>query len=168
MRKSSKSRSDNSSSSSVAAERLADYRGDSSCAPAAGSSSSIPLGPVSPNVSPSTPDTESTCGTSSGTFTNSSCSAMLEKLNLSHVGDSEPHPTNQPESSGSSSKDGGKEKKLSSGSLGSGDAARPKQVTVTHPGTNKAKRTSKKKGSIQADLDVAKEFLRCKEEGSTR
>ncbi|KAG8172535.1 hypothetical protein JTE90_024917 [Oedothorax gibbosus] len=61
-----------------------------------------------------------------------------------------------------------KEKKLSSGSLGSGDSARPKQVTITHPGTNKAKRTSKKKGSIQADLDVAKEFLRCKEEASTR
>ncbi|KAL1466137.1 hypothetical protein MTO96_042923, partial [Rhipicephalus appendiculatus] len=44
------------------------------------------------------------------------------------------------------------EKKLSSGSLGSGDAARPKQVTVTHPGTTKPKPTSKKKGSIQADL----------------
>ncbi|GFT07276.1 hypothetical protein TNCV_1416971 [Trichonephila clavipes] len=48
-----------------------------------------------------------------------------------------------------------KEKKFSSGSLGSADAARPKQVTVTHPGTNKAKRTSKKKGSIQADLSLS-------------
>lgn len=48
------------------------------------------------------------------------------------------------------------EKKLSSGSLGSGDNAareRPKTVTVTHPGQTKAKRTSKKKGSKnQADL----------------
>ncbi|KAG1668453.1 26S proteasome non-ATPase regulatory subunit 1 [Nymphon striatum] len=44
------------------------------------------------------------------------------------------------------------EKKFSSGSLGGADGARPKQVTVTQPGTNKAKPTSKKKGSIQADL----------------
>ncbi|KAG1667911.1 Leucine-rich repeat protein soc-2 [Nymphon striatum] len=58
------------------------------------------------------------------------------------------------------------EKKFSSGSLGGADGARPKQVTVTQPGTNKAKPTSKKKGSIQADLDVSKEFSKCREDAA--
>lgn len=56
---------------------------------------------------------------------------------------------------------------MSSGSLGSGgcDGARPKVVTVKHPESNKPKPTVKKNKPIQADLDVAKEFNRCKEEG---
>lgn len=60
------------------------------------------------------------------------------------------------------------EKKLSSGSLSSGgcDGARPKVVTVKHPESNKPKPTVKKNKPIQADLDVAKEFARCKEEGT--
>ena len=57
------------------------------------------------------------------------------------------------------------EKKLSSGSLGGCDGARPKVVTVKHPESNKPKPTVKKNKPIQADLDVAKEFIRCKEEG---
>lgn len=64
------------------------------------------------------------------------------------------------------------EKKLSS-SFGENvpgpSGSRPKQVTVTHPGTSKAKpTTTRKKHSLQADLDVEKEFQRCKDEGSTR
>ena len=38
-------------------------------------------------------------------------------------------------------------------------------VTVKHPESNKPKPTIKKNKPIQADLDVAKEFTRCKEEG---
>jgi leucine-rich repeat protein SHOC2 len=38
-------------------------------------------------------------------------------------------------------------------------------VTVKHPESNKPKPTVKKNKPIQADLDVAKEFSRCKEEG---
>jgi hypothetical protein len=38
-------------------------------------------------------------------------------------------------------------------------------VTVKHPESNKPKPTVKKNKPIQADLDVAKEFTRCKEEG---
>jgi hypothetical protein len=59
------------------------------------------------------------------------------------------------------------EKKLSSGSLGGCDGARPKVVTVKHPESNKPKPTVKKNKPIQADLDVAKEFIRCKEEGNS-
>lgn len=59
---------------------------------------------------------------------------------------------------------------MSSGSLGSGscDGARPKVVTVKHPESNKPKPTVKKNKPIQADLDVAKEFNRCKEEGKAK
>ena len=63
-----------------------------------------------------------------------------------------------------------KEKKLSSGSLtaGSGsDSSRPKTVTVKVD-ENKPKPTTKKNKPIQADLDVAKEFLRCRDEGAHR
>ncbi|GFY73565.1 hypothetical protein TNIN_152301 [Trichonephila inaurata madagascariensis] len=59
------------------------------------------------------------------------------------------------------------EKKLSSGSLGGGESARPKHVTVHPPGTKSAKPTVKKK-SIRANLDVPRELLKCKEEGSDR
>lgn len=60
-------------------------------------------------------------------------------------------------------------KKFSSGSLsGATDAARPKVVTVKHPESNKPKPTVKKNKPIQADLDVTKEFLRCREEGFKR
>lgn len=62
---------------------------------------------------------------------------------------------------------GEQEKKLSSGSLGGCDGVRPKVVTVKHPESNKPKPTVKKNKPIQADLDVAKEFARCKEEGTT-
>jgi leucine-rich repeat protein SHOC2 len=41
-------------------------------------------------------------------------------------------------------------------------------VTVKHPESNKPKPTVKKNKPIQADLDVAKEFTRCKEEGISR
>lgn len=48
-------------------------------------------------------------------------------------------------------------------------SVRPKQVTITHPGTSKAKpATTRKKHSLQADLDVDKEFQRCKEEQAER
>ena len=50
--------------------------------------------------------------------------------------------------------------------MGGCDGARPKVVTVKHPESNKPKPTVKKNKPIQADLDVAKEFTRCKEEGS--
>ncbi|GBL92609.1 Leucine-rich repeat protein soc-2 [Araneus ventricosus] len=174
MRKSFKSRSESSTSSSIAAERLADYRGDcSNSAAATSSGNTAAFGSVSPNLSPSTPDGENTSTANQGSRSNSTCSTLI-RTNMSLIDSSESLLCNQLEQSTiSSSKEASKEKKLSSGSLGreekSGDfSARPKQVTVTHPGTNKAKRTSKKKGSIQADLDVAKEFLRCKEEGATR
>ena len=52
-----------------------------------------------------------------------------------------------------------------SGEVGS---VRPKQVMIHHPGQAKAKPTSRKKHSLQADLDVDKEFQRCRDEGSTR
>jgi leucine-rich repeat protein SHOC2 len=61
------------------------------------------------------------------------------------------------------------EKKLSSASLGSSsEGTRPKVVTVKHPESNKPKPTVKKNKPIQADLDVAKEFIKCREEGSRR
>ena len=60
-----------------------------------------------------------------------------------------------------------KEKKLSSSSLTAGDGSRPKTVTVKVD-ENKPKPTTKKNKPIQADLDVAKEFLRCRDEGSHR
>lgn len=41
---------------------------------------------------------------------------------------------------------------------------RPKQVTVKHPESNKPKPTTKKTKPIQADLDVIKEFARCRDE----
>lgn len=47
-------------------------------------------------------------------------------------------------------------------------AARPKMVTVKHPESNKPKPTVKKNKPIQADLDVAKEFIKCKDEGIRR
>lgn len=39
---------------------------------------------------------------------------------------------------------------------------------VTTPGASKPKPASRKKPSIQADLDVAKELSRCRDEGVTR
>lgn len=57
-----------------------------------------------------------------------------------------------------------KEKKLSSGSLALSDSSKPKMVTVKHPESNKPKPTVKKNKPIQADLDVSKEFGKCKEE----
>lgn len=45
---------------------------------------------------------------------------------------------------------------------------RPKMVTVKHPESNKPKPTTKKGKAIQADVDVIKEFQRCKEEGIQR
>ena len=53
----------------------------------------------------------------------------------------------------------------------SGEAlsVRPKQVMIHHPGQAKAKpTTTRKKHSLQADLDVDKEFQRCRDEGATR
>jgi len=44
----------------------------------------------------------------------------------------------------------------------------PKTVTVKHPESNKLKPTAKKNKPIQADLDVAKEFIKCKDEGARR
>jgi len=41
-------------------------------------------------------------------------------------------------------------------------------VTVKHPESNKPKPTAKKSKPIQADLDVGKEFIKCKEEGLKR
>lgn len=61
-----------------------------------------------------------------------------------------------------------KEKKLSAGSLAGQDSSRPKMVTVKHPESNKPKPTAKKSKPIQADLDVGKEFIKCKEEGIKR
>lgn len=81
MRKSSKSRPDNTASSSIAAERLADYRGDSGTGTASGSSCNTTYGPVNPNVSPSITDTENTSGTSPATT--NTCSSVLGKMNLS-------------------------------------------------------------------------------------
>lgn len=53
---------------------------------------------------------------------------------------------------------------MSSGSLAVAETARPKMVTVKHPESNKPKPTVKKNKPIQADLDVAKEFTKCKDE----
>jgi len=72
------------------------------------------------------------------------------------------------QSSSASAKDHLKEKKLSSGSLASGETARPKMVTVKHPESNKPKPTTKRNKPIQADLDVSKEFSKCKDEGLRR
>ncbi|GFS33833.1 leucine-rich repeat protein soc-2 [Trichonephila inaurata madagascariensis] len=144
---------DSSTSSAVAAGRLADYRGDcSSSAAATSSCSPSALASVSPNLSPSTPDGDNTSTASRGSRSNSTCSSLINKSSMSHDSNESLLCNQLEQSTISSTKDASKEKKLSSGSLGSADAARPKQVTVTHPGTNKAKRTSKKKGSIQADL----------------
>lgn len=78
MRKSLKSRSDSSTSSSIAAERLADYRGDCSNSAAATSSASTAV--LSPNLSPSD------CGNKSETLqgNRSSTSALISKANMSH------------------------------------------------------------------------------------
>ena len=54
------------------------------------------------------------------------------------------------------------------GVTGEGLSVRPKQVMIHHPGQTKAKPATRKKTSLQADLDVDKEFQRCKDEGSTR
>ena len=48
------------------------------------------------------------------------------------------------------------------------EGSKPKMVTVKHPESNKPKPTTKKNKPIQADLDVLKEFTKCKEEGITR
>ncbi|KAJ8977693.1 hypothetical protein NQ317_005426 [Molorchus minor] len=73
-----------------------------------------------------------------------------------------------PEAESSGVLEHAKQKKFSSGSLG-GDVSRPKVVTVKHPESNKLKPTAKKnKQPIQADLDVTKEFVRCREEGLKR
>lgn len=61
-----------------------------------------------------------------------------------------------------------KQKKFSTSSLSGGDVARPKMVTVKHPESNKPKPTIKKNKPIQADLDVTKEFVRCREENLKR
>lgn len=42
--------------------------------------------------------------------------------------------------------------------------SRPKQVFIKHPESNKPKPTAKKNKPIQADLDVLKEFIRCRDE----
>lgn len=47
-------------------------------------------------------------------------------------------------------------------------AARPKQVTVTHPGASKPKPTTSRKPKMHADLDVEKEFHKCREQGTRR
>ncbi|KAL3279108.1 hypothetical protein HHI36_016622 [Cryptolaemus montrouzieri] len=73
-----------------------------------------------------------------------------------------------PEAECSSVLENAKQKKFSSGSLGPADIARPKVVTVKHPESNKLKPTAKKNKRIQADLDVSKEFLKCKEQGLKR
>ncbi|RXG54032.1 Leucine-rich repeat protein soc-2-like protein [Armadillidium vulgare] len=61
----------------------------------------------------------------------------------------------------------GDEKKLSTGSLGAGDSTRPKVVMVKLD-ESKPKPTAKKNKPIQADLDVSKEFTRCKDDGALR
>nr|CAH7753049.1 unnamed protein product [Callosobruchus chinensis] len=77
--------------------------------------------------------------------------------------------SDMPEAESSGSLEHVKQKKFSSGSLGGGDASRPKVVTVKHPESNKLKPTTKKnKQPIQANLDVSKEFLRCRDEGLKR
>ena len=48
------------------------------------------------------------------------------------------------------------------------EGSKPKMVTVKHPESNKPKPTVKKIKPIQADLDVAKEFTKCREEGIQR
>lgn len=130
--------------------RLASYRGEAT----GGGSVSVPS-TESPKVSPSSPEDDH--GGSSSAEPVAAGAAASDQRGMSGL--------DQPSTSRG---DVVKEKKLSSGSLGSGDAARPKQVTVTHPGTTKPKPTSKKKGSIQADLDVSKELCRCRDQGATR
>lgn len=49
----------------------------------------------------------------------------------------------------------------------SGDG-KPKTVTISHPGASKPKPITRKKHSLQADLDVEKEFQRCKDDGAKR
>lgn len=109
MRKSSKTRSDNSASSSIAAERLADYRGNSGSSAACGSSScNAVFGPASPNVSPSTPDTDNLSGTSPASTTNT-CSSLLNKMSVSedcYTG--EFHASNEVEQAEATSKEAGK------------------------------------------------------------
>ena len=62
-----------------------------------------------------------------------------------------------------------REKKLSSSSLAAADASRPKVVTVKMAESNKAKPTSTKKARpVQSDIDLSKEFTRCREEGTKR
>lgn len=108
MRKSSKTRSDNSASSSIAAERLADYRGNSGSSAACGSSCNAVFGPASPNVSPSTPDTDNLCGTSPASTTNT-CSSLLNKMSVSEdCYTSEIHASNEVEQAEATSKEAGK------------------------------------------------------------
>lgn len=58
---------------------------------------------------------------------------------------------------------------MSGGSLaGPETSSRCKTVTVKHPESNKPKPTTKKNKPIQADLDVTKEFTKCKEDGLQR
>lgn len=60
-----------------------------------------------------------------------------------------------------------REKKLSSSSMATPET-KPKVVTVKHPESNKPKPTMKKPKPLQANLDVAKELIRCKEENLAR
>lgn len=82
MRKSFKTRSESSTSSSIAAERLADYCGSS--AAATSSANTAAFGSVSPNLSPSTPDGENTSTANQGSRSNSSCSTLIGRTNMSH------------------------------------------------------------------------------------
>ncbi|RWS23112.1 leucine-rich repeat protein soc-2-like protein, partial [Leptotrombidium deliense] len=102
--------------------------------------STSPTAP-SPSRSPSSPESEG--GPSAGTAI---------------AAEEEPQP--------STSKEAAKERKWRE--VTEGAAVRPKQVMVTHPGGKPKPIKPRKKHSLQADLDVEKEFQRCKEEGSTR
>lgn len=107
MRKSSKTRSDNSASSSAAAERLADYRGNSGSAAAGGSSCNSAFGPASPNLSPSTPDTDNISGTTAATI--NICSTMLGKMSVTDdCYSGEIHVTTEVEQTETATKEAGK------------------------------------------------------------
>jgi leucine-rich repeat protein SHOC2 len=79
-----------------------------------------------------------------------------------------------PQTPTSSSKDSGtstpKEKKWSTSgaSTGAGADIKPKTVTVSLPEKNKQYTTGKKNRPIQAELDVSKEFLKCRDDGCER
>ncbi|GFT07268.1 hypothetical protein TNCV_1416931 [Trichonephila clavipes] len=113
MRKSFKSRSDSSTSSAVAAGRLADYRGDcSSSAAATSSCSPSALASVSPNLSPSTPDGDNTSTASRGSRSNSTCSSQINKSSMSHISNESLLCNQLEQSTISSTKDASKESKF--------------------------------------------------------